>query len=74
MAIKGKAVSLAADDEMLSSVPSMTVCLYLRLPLSISIPVSGAIDVKVIGGQVYVGISSLENSAALTDYVKIDAM
>jgi hypothetical protein len=39
---------------------------------AISIPTPGAIDVKVIGGQVYVGISSLENSAAVTDYVKYD--
>lgn len=79
--IKGKAVFLAADGQLTvlpDTTDEMLTCTFddgMFVPgasAAISIPMPGAIDVKVIGGQVYVGISSLENSAAVTDYVKYD--
>lgn len=79
--IKGKAVFLVADDQLtvLPDTPDdMLACTFsdgLFMPgasAGISIPVPGAIDVKVIGGQAYVGTSNPGNGAALNDFIKFD--
>ncbi|SDY87330.1 hypothetical protein [Nitrosomonas halophila] len=79
--IKGKAVFLAADDQLtiLPDAPDEPLaCTFedgVFVPgasAAISVPVPGAIDVKVIGGDAYVATSSLENNAALTGYTKFD--
>ncbi|MGG7056509.1 hypothetical protein [Nitrosomonas sp. ANs5] len=79
--IQGKAVLLAADDQLtiLPDTPDeLLACTYddgLFVPgasAGISVPVPGAIDVKVIGGDAYVATSSLEDNAAPTGYAKFD--